>query len=96
MPREPVSSPAYRAVADALTRARVRAGLTQRALALRLGRPPSLVANLELGERRIDVVELVRLAEALGEDPRALVAEVVDAVASAGAGEGSGSYAGRR
>lgn len=91
MPREPVNSPAYRAVAEVLTRARTRAGLTQRALAARLGRPPSLVANLELGERRLDVVELVRLAAALGEEPEALSAEILRAVADAGVVEGTQS-----
>lgn len=88
MPRESVRSPAYRAVADALVRARGRAGLTQRQLAERLGRPPSLVANIELGERRLDLVELVRLADALGEDPKFLVAEVLAKVLAAGGARG--------
>ncbi len=83
MRREPVTSPARRAVAEALASARRRAGLTQRALAAKLGQLPSTVAKMEMGQRRLNVVELVRLAEALGEDPRTLVTEVVEAVTSA-------------
>ena len=90
MPRESVRSPAYRSVAEVLVRARDRAGLTQRQLAHRLQRPPSLVANLEMGERRLDVVELVRLATALGCDPAVLMREVLDAISSAEAGRNAG------
>lgn len=86
MRREPVTSPAHRAVAQALTAARKRAGLTQRALAIRLEQLPSTVAKMEMGERRLNVVELVRLAEALEEDPRALVMTVINAIAEAEAG----------
>ena len=86
MRREPVTSPAHRAVAQALAAARKRAGLTQRALAAKLEQLPSTIAKMEMGERRLNVVELVRLAEALGEDPRALVITVIDAIAEAEAG----------
>ena len=41
--------------------ARKAAGLTQHALARRLGRPQSFVAKYEGGERRLDVVEFVLL-----------------------------------
>lgn len=91
MRREPVTSPAHRAVAQALAAARKRAGLTQRALAAKLGQLPSTVAKMEMGERRLNVVELVRLAEAFGEDPRALVGLIIDAVAEAEAGSASAS-----
>lgn len=60
--------------------------MTQRQLAQRLGRPPSLVANLEMGERRLDVVELVRLAAALECDPAVLMGEMLDAISAAEAG----------
>jgi len=49
--------------------ARERAGLTQRQLADNLEREHSLVSRLELGERRLDVVEFFWLCKACGVDP---------------------------
>ena len=54
--------------------ARKAAGLTQQAVALRLKRPQSFVAKYEGGERRLDVVEFVLIARALGADPLKLMA----------------------
>lgn len=56
--------------------ARRRAGLTQEALAAKLGRPQSFVAKYEGGERRIHVVEFLEIARALGVNPAALIAAV--------------------
>ena len=47
--------------------------LTQQALAKRLRRPQSLVAKYEGGERRLDVVEFVTVARAIGVDPVVLL-----------------------
>ena len=52
------------------------AGLTQAAVAARLERPQSFVAKIESGERRVDVVELVELALAVGFDPADFVNEL--------------------
>jgi transcriptional regulator with XRE-family HTH domain len=49
---------------------RKAAGLTQTVLAVRLGKPPSYVAKYELGERRLDVLEYLDIAAAIGFDPR--------------------------
>src|SRR6266403_1448197 len=57
--------------------ARKAAGLTQHALALRLKKPQSFVAKYEGGERRIDVVEFIAIARALGADPLKLFREFV-------------------
>lgn len=46
-----------------------RAGLTQQELAKRLKRPQSFVAKYEGGERRLDVVEFITIARAIGADP---------------------------
>jgi len=66
-----------------LVGARKRAGVTQEELAARLGRPQSYVSKSERGERRLDVVEFVEIALALGLDPvellRAYVSDRVDA-----------------
>jgi transcriptional regulator with XRE-family HTH domain len=48
---------------------RTRAGLTQRQLAAKLQRERSFVARLELGERRLDLVEFFWLCRACGADP---------------------------
>jgi transcriptional regulator with XRE-family HTH domain len=61
-----VTSPAYRTVVERLRDARTAAGLTQRDLAARLKKEPSWVAKIELGERRLDIVEFIAIARALG------------------------------
>ena len=54
---------------ELMIKARKQAGLTQQELAHRLGRPQSFVAKYEGGERRLDVVEFVTGARAMGADP---------------------------
>jgi transcriptional regulator with XRE-family HTH domain len=61
-----------------LRQAREDAGLSQRALATKLGVHASWVAKVELGERRLDVVEFVQMAKAMGRDPKRLFASVTD------------------
>jgi transcriptional regulator with XRE-family HTH domain len=58
---------------ELLVAARKRAGLTQQEVAERLGRPQSLVAKYEGGERRLDVVEFVQVAAALGADATRII-----------------------
>src|SRR5882672_6301709 len=56
-----------------LVQARKDAGLTQQELAMRLGRPQSFVSKTERGERRLDVIEFLEVAQALNLDvPRFL------------------------
>jgi ribosome-binding protein aMBF1 (putative translation factor) len=64
------------ALCQALVDARKNAGLGQEELAERLKCHQSLVARIESGERRIDVVELVVLARAIGFDPVEILAIV--------------------
>ena len=52
-----------------LVSARKERGLTQTVVAERLGKPPSYVAKYELGERRLDVLEFLDVATAIGFDP---------------------------
>ncbi|WP_206080340.1 helix-turn-helix domain-containing protein [Pacificoceanicola onchidii] len=49
----------------ALRSAREASGHSQAQLALKLGKPPSFVGKYELGERRLDVVELLVILKAL-------------------------------
>lgn len=75
-----VSSPSYRAAVGVLTEARKAAGLTQRELAVRIGRPYTVIANVERGERQIDVVEFIAIARALGVGELELMARVGHAI----------------
>lgn len=54
---------AYKSFLTRLTQARKQAGLTQVEVATRLGKPHSFVSKCELGERRVDFVELQRFAK---------------------------------
>lgn len=69
-----IRSSGHEALRDALIAARNSAGLTQAELAARLKCHQSFVARVESGERRIDVVELVVLARAMGADAGDLLA----------------------
>jgi transcriptional regulator with XRE-family HTH domain len=60
--------------------ARRRAGLTREQTAAKLGQHQSFVARYEGGERRIDVVEFVRIARVLGADPLKLFRSVLERV----------------
>ncbi|PKP91236.1 MAG: XRE family transcriptional regulator [Alphaproteobacteria bacterium HGW-Alphaproteobacteria-16] len=55
---------------------RCAAGLTQMQVAQALSRPQSFVTTVEAGDRRIDVVELINLASAIGFDPAEAVREL--------------------
>jgi hypothetical protein len=58
----------YIDVGDVLANARGRAGLSQQQLARLLRKPQSFVSNYERGQRRIDVLELIRVVDALKAD----------------------------
>lgn len=80
MQRRWVVSPAYQAAIAELRRAREQAGVTQRELARRLGKPVSFVNKIEIKERRLDVVELIAIARALAIAPDDLIGRMSDAV----------------
>ena len=61
-----------------LVQARREAGLTQADLAQRLSRPQSFVSKYERGERRLDVVEFLEVAAAIGKDPADLLKALTD------------------
>ena len=66
MQRGWVVSPDYRAAINVLKEARVELGISQRELARRLAKPPSFVNKIEQLERRLDILEFIATAEALG------------------------------
>ncbi len=64
-----IHSTVYKELIEFLIEARNTAGLTQRAVADSLGRPQSYVAKVEGFERRLDVVEYLEFANAVGVSP---------------------------
>ena len=64
----------YRELIAALVAKRKKLKLSQNALAQRLGRHQQFVSRYEIGERRLDVVEYVDVARALGVDPAEQIA----------------------
>ena len=67
----------YKTMGRVLEGARKRAGLPQVQLAKALRKPQSFVSSYESGQRRLDVLELIRVANALDEKPERLFAAVV-------------------
>lgn len=76
MQRGWVVSPDYRSAIEAISAVRQNLGISQRELARRLGKHPSFVNKIELLERRLDVLEFIAIAEALGMDSAMLIATV--------------------
>lgn len=56
-----------------LVEAREHAGLSQRALAERLGWTRNTIARIELNERRLDVTEFLLWCDAVGVAPEAIL-----------------------
>jgi transcriptional regulator with XRE-family HTH domain len=71
--RKSLGSARHKALIDLLIRKREAAGMTQADLATRLNEYQSFVARLESGQRRIDVVEFLELADAVGFDPAKVI-----------------------
>ena len=67
----------HRALCAVLADARKAAGLSQNELALRLKSSQSVIARIEIGERRIDVIEFIDLSRALKIDPREVVTQLM-------------------
>lgn len=71
---------------EVLATARERAGVKQSDAAARLGAPASWLSKVENGTRRLDVIELLHLAEAIGVDPAEILHELQQRLAIQGAG----------
>lgn len=76
MQRGWVVSQSYRALIVAVIDVRKEKQLSQRELARRLGKPPSFVNKIELLERRLDILEFIAIAEAMGDSPGELLDRV--------------------
>lgn len=69
-------SDAYRPVLDALMDARASAGLSQAALAQRLGKTQPFISKIESGVRRVDILEFCAIARALNIEPSDLLVRI--------------------
>jgi transcriptional regulator with XRE-family HTH domain len=67
-PKDKAYQKAYKAFRERLIKARKDAGLTQRDVNDRMGKPHSFISKCELGERRVDFVELQILARIYGKN----------------------------
>ena len=63
----------YALLRSVLKSERLRVGLRQSALAKRLGKPQSYFAKIEVGERRLDLLEFIDLCDAIGCSPRRIL-----------------------
>lgn len=67
----------HRALIAAIVEGRRAAGLTQRQLAAKLKRSNSFVWKIEVGERRVETLEFMEIAAALGMTPDAMMKDVM-------------------
>ena len=79
MQRVWITSASYAAALGVIVGARKEKALSQRGLAELLGKPRSFISKIENRERRLDMVEFVVLARALGIEPRELMERVAGA-----------------
>lgn len=63
----------YELLRHLLIEARGEAGLKQADVAEKLGRPQSYISKIERGERKVDVVEFLEIASAIGFDPLPII-----------------------
>lgn len=75
--RKPLHTDQHLRLRSLLRDRRDAAKLTQQALAELLGVTQSYVAKVEGGERRLDILEFVAVAQAVGADPVELLREVI-------------------
>lgn len=74
---------AYADFVSLLIERRKASGLSQQAVADALGWQQSVIAKIETAQRRIDVIELVRLSKVVGFDASKLVREIRTAMTNA-------------
>ena len=63
-------------LANLVAEQRKAKGMTQAELARALGRHQPFIANIESGERRLDIVELIEICDVLGADLNEIIAEL--------------------
>lgn len=76
----PMHDPRYALFRKLLIAERERSGLTQVDVAGRLRKPQSYVSKYERGERRLDVIECVDIAQALDSDVTTLLGMLIEKI----------------
>jgi transcriptional regulator with XRE-family HTH domain len=71
-----IHSARHKRLTELLIAQRREAGITQAQVAKALGRHQPFIANIEKGERRLDIVELIDLADVLGLDLHAVIEQL--------------------
>jgi len=66
----------YRALIGILLAERKRLGLSQQALAEKIDMPQRIISRYEIGERRLDIIEFMDIAAALGLSASRLIHDV--------------------
>lgn len=74
--RRSLRTPRQQRLVEMLVTYRRAAGLTQGDLARLLGRPQSVLSSLESGGRRIDIVELLEIADLINLDVHHVIDEL--------------------
>ncbi len=64
-----IHTPEYKRLLEWIRKNRKDAGMTMRVVALALKIPHSWVGKVEIGERRLDILEFVKLCRVIGADP---------------------------
>jgi transcriptional regulator with XRE-family HTH domain len=78
--RKAIHSDLHQVYLALLKEARSKAGLTQAEVAIRLKRPQSFVAKYEGGERRLDVIEFLSVAQAIEADAVQIITKLATAM----------------
>ena len=68
----------YRDTIRWLVMKRLSAGITQAELSEKIGKPQSFVSKFENFERRLDLVEFIRVAKALDSEPTQMIKNIYE------------------
>ncbi len=67
----------YKRLRQLLVSYREKGEMTQSELAAAIGKPQSFISKVESGERRLDIVELIQILNALHADPGEFIDELL-------------------
>lgn len=68
-----IFDPKYKSMINSLVLIRKKSGISQRDLATKLNKAHSYIGRIETFERRLDVVDLINIARALGLSDKEIV-----------------------